>query len=72
MKTPIAILAAVLLAPCACTRHQPPPQPAVQAEPIDPGPAAEARPAPTPAPVAEPDPQPTPEEVAAFHAPVPK
>ncbi len=71
MKPSIAVLAALLLAPCACTRHpQVAPEP-IAAAPMDPGPALQ--PAPEPAPqVAEPDPQPTSEEIAAFHAPVPK
>lgn len=74
MKPSIAVLAALLLAPCACTRHeQSPPQATVVAEPIDPGPAVQPAPAPAPAPsVAEPEQKPTPEEVAAFHAPVRK
>ncbi len=74
MKPSIALLAALLLAACACTRgeHAAPPV-AMAAEPIDPGPAAGPPIPPSPAPaVAEPAPPPTPEEVAAFHAPVPK
>ncbi len=71
MKTSLAVLAAVLLAPCACTRGGHTSQATVQAEPIDPGPAAEPQPSPAPA-IAQPEPQPTPEEIAAFHAPVPK
>lgn len=70
MKPSIALLAALLLAACACTRgeHGAPPV-AMAAESIDPGPAIPPVPAPS---VAEPEPPPTPEEVAAFHAPVPK
>jgi hypothetical protein len=72
MKTSIAVLAAFLLAPCACARHQQAtPAATVLAEPVDPGPAVQ--PAPQPAlPVAEPDPQPTADEIAVFHAEVPK
>ncbi len=76
MRSSIAVLAALLLAPCACTRHQ---QAAaadpVLAGPVDPGPAVQPAPQPPPQPpaaAAEPDPQPTTEEIAAFHARVPK
>ncbi len=73
MKPSIAILAALLVAPCACTRHEPAPPQTTFVEPIDPGPLAAPGPEATPSPkVAEPEPQPTSEEVAAFHAPVPK
>jgi hypothetical protein len=74
MKPFIAVVAALLLAPCACARHQSQPQPTAFADPIDPGPAIEppqAKPARVQV-AAEPDPQPTPEEIAAFQAPVPK
>jgi hypothetical protein len=73
MKTSIAILAALLFAPCACSRHEKAPPLAVAlAAPIEPAPSA-APPSPAPAQaVAEPEPQPTPAEVAVFHAPVPK
>ncbi len=74
MKPSIALLAALFLAPCACTRgeHAAPPT-AMAAVPIDPGPSVAPATPPAPAPaVAEPAPQPTPEEVAAFHARVPK
>jgi pilus assembly protein CpaC len=74
MRSPIAVLAVLLLVACACTRQeQVSPQPTVQAGPIDPGPAAQPKPQAAQAPsVAQPEPPPTPEEVAAFHAPAPK
>lgn len=75
MKTSIAVLAALLLAPCACTRHEQAPAQPIAYQPIDPGPAVEptppAEPAAAPA-VAEPEPQPSAEELAAFRAPVSK
>jgi hypothetical protein len=77
MRTPAAslapLLSALLLAPCACSRRDPAPPVAVayaqEVAPPVPTPTASARPV-----VAstEPEPAPTPEEVAAFHAPVPK
>jgi hypothetical protein len=74
MRTATALLAALLLAPCACARHgATPPLPTASAQ--EPAPAvAAADPAPAlgQAPAAEPEPKPTPEEVAAFHARVPK
>jgi hypothetical protein len=72
MRPVIAVLAALLLAPCACARHQQaaPAGPLV-AGPIDPGPAAQPAPQPVPAAAAA-DPEPTTEELAAFHAQVPK
>jgi len=72
MKTSIALLAALVLVPCACTRPpQPSPVSTVVAEPIDPRPAIQPEAQPAPA-VARPDPPPTAEEIAAFHAEVPK
>ncbi len=72
MKPPIPVLAAVLLA-SACARHEPPVATAYAAPLAAPAaaPPAAVLPAPAP-PAAEDEPQPTPEEVAAFHAPVPK
>lgn len=70
MKTFQTLLAALLLAPCACSRSVASPKAQSEAA-RDSGPQepqAEA----APKPVAEPEPPPTPEEVAAFHAPVPK
>jgi len=72
---PLSLLfAALLLAPTACSRKAAaPPLPVATAqEPALPlAVAAPEAAAPSPAP-AEPDPKPTPEEVAAFHAKVPK
>jgi pilus assembly protein CpaC len=67
---------ALSLAPCACTRHDARSQPgatatlavATAADAVLPLPAD----LPPPAPPAQPDPPPSAEEVAAFHAPVPK
>ena len=67
MKTFPALLAALLLAPCACSRSVASPSEAAR----DPGPET-PRAAAAPKTVAEPEPPPTQEEVAAFHAPVPK
>jgi len=69
---PLSLLfAALLLAPVACSRRVAPPLPAATAqEPTLP--LAANAPAKAPAPSAEPDPEPTAEEVAAFHAKVPK
>jgi len=62
--------AVLLLAPAACSRKAvAPPLPIATAQEPAPALAVAAPAAPAPA---EPDPQPTPEEVAAFHAKVPK
>jgi hypothetical protein len=74
MKPALAVLAALLVAPCACTRHPHATSlPTAEAEQIDLRPAVAPATAAHPAPsAAESQPPPTAEEIAAFHAPVPK
>ncbi|HTO98124.1 MAG TPA: hypothetical protein VMK66_13835 [Myxococcales bacterium] len=73
MKPSIALLAVLLVSPCACARHDRAPPQTTFVEPIDPGPLAGPGPGTISGPkAAEPEPPPTPAEVAAFHAPVPK
>ena len=69
MKPSVAVLFTLLVALGACARKDPPQAVAAR---VDPGPPALVlSPAPTPRPE-ETEPQPSQEEIAAFHAPVPK
>ncbi len=75
ITAPLAALAVLLLAPCACTRRDAAPQGSTLVTASATGailPAPLPADLPPPVPAAEPESPPSPEELAAFHAPVPK